>query len=341
MAENDAQPPQDELFDKKVAAFLRFASDGNLAYVTALLADTPSLANAKGPHPYWGGQPFPLQVASEWGRKEVVELLLDKGADPNLCNPDYDWSPLHLAIHRDHAPADHSEIAKLLIARGATVDIWAAASMGDLDRVEVLLAENPSLIDAKGPNHANPLHFAATVDVAEMLLSHDADPDALDIYGKTPAEMAAAYGNRRRDVAKFLMEKTGKSDIFLFAAIGDTEGVEKCLAGDQNLLNANSRGGETPLNIASLHGQVEVAKLLLDCGADPNLKARIGHAPLHNAARNGHIEVAKLLLDRGADINQLDDNHNATPLGWAGFQGQKEMEEFLRERGGLRADEMS
>src|SRR5882672_408139 len=196
MAEDNPQPPQDDLFDKKVAAILRLASDGNVEYVTSLLQDTPALANTKGSHPYWGGQPYPLQVAAEWGRKEIVELLINNGADPNLENPDYDWSALHLAIHRDHAPAGHSEIAQLLIACGATMDIWAAASIGDIDRVKVLIAENPSLIDAKGPNHANPLHFASTVEIAELLLSHDADPDALDIYGKAPAAMAAAYGNR-------------------------------------------------------------------------------------------------------------------------------------------------
>jgi ankyrin repeat protein len=338
--ESDTNQPHDELFDKKVAAMLRHASDGNVAYVTALLQDTSTLINTKGPHPYWGGQPYPLQVAAEWGRKEIVELLLNNGADPNAENSDYDWTALQLAIHRDHAPAGHNEIVQLLIARGATVDIWAAASMGDIDRVRELLTENPGLIDAKGPNHANPLHFAATVEVAELLLSHDADPDALDIYGKTPAAMAAAYGNRRRDVTKFLMEKSGKSDIFLSCAIGDVEGVGKCLAADPNLLTANSKGGETPLNVAALHGQLEVAKLLLDRGVDPNLKAQIGHLPMHCAARNGHIEVAKLLLDRGADINAREDNHDSTPVGWARFQGQKEMEEFLRSRGGLAAVEM-
>jgi len=338
--EGDTQSPEADQFAKKVAAMLRRAADGNVAYVSALLQDTPALANTKGPHPYWGGQPYPLQVAAEWGRKEIVELLINNGADPNLENPDYDWSALHLAIHRDHAPAGHSEVAQLLIARGAIVDIWAAASMGDIDRVQVLLAENPSLIDAKGPNHANPLHFASTVEIAELLLTHDADPEARDIYGKTPAAMAAAYGNRRRDVAKYLMEKTGKSDIFLFCAIGEASGVAHCLDADPSLLNASSTGGETPLNVASLHGQIDVAKLLLDRGADPNLKGRIGHGPMHNAARNGHIEIARLLIDSGADINLRDGNHDATPVGWASFQGQTEIEQFLRERGGLKANEM-
>ena len=340
MAENDTQPTQDDLFDKKVAAMLRFASDGNATQVTALLKESPSLASTKGPHPFWGGKPYPLQVAAEWGRKEIVELLLNHGADPNVENNDYDWSALHLAIHRDHAPAGHNEIAKLLIDRGAKVDIWAAASMGDLDEVKDFLVRNPGLIDAKGPNHANPLHFASTVEIAELLLSYDADPDALDVYRKTPAGFAASYGSRRADVVKYLIEKTGKSDIFLLCAIGDETGVENLLKADQGLAAASSPAGESPLNIAAHHGQTGVAKVILDCGVDPNAKAKIGHMALHNAARNGHIEVAKLLLDRGADINAKDDNYNATPTGWSEFQGQKAMELFLRERGGLAADEM-
>src|SRR5262249_34493742 len=62
----------DDSFATKVMRVLRAAAKGETGVVASMLEEDPKLANAKGPHPYWGGQPRALQVAAEWGRAEVV-----------------------------------------------------------------------------------------------------------------------------------------------------------------------------------------------------------------------------------------------------------------------------
>ena len=74
--------------------------------------------------------------------------------------------------------------------------------------------------------------------------------------------------------------------------------------------------GETPLHVAARKGHVEIAKLLLERGADPNIGDIYGWAPLHEAAQWGRTEVARLLLKRGANPNAKDKKRdNAADFG--------------------------
>ena len=73
-----------------VNEFLRHVGSGRLDAVEAMLADTPALVNAIGPHPFWGGQPQALHVAIETNRRDMVDLLLARGADVNGTNDQYD-----------------------------------------------------------------------------------------------------------------------------------------------------------------------------------------------------------------------------------------------------------
>jgi ankyrin repeat protein len=57
--------------------------------------------------------------------------------------------------------------------------------------------------------------------------------------------------------------------------------------------------------------------------------------PLHFAAAHGDLETIRLLLDAGADPNVRDDRYHATALGWAEFFGRDEMAELIREKGGV------
>jgi len=290
----------------------------------------------------------PLIVATEWGRADTVRELLDRGADPNWHGATNDrWNALQLAIH--HGRPEHLEVAKLLIERGAVIDIWAAAAMGDASRVRALLEADPSLARAPGPNDAPPLHYAANAETVDLLLAAGADPGARDKYDQIAIERIARYGARRKDAGVRLLQATGKTDAFLSCALGDLAEVERALKADPSLVRArqpdrlmapiiSARGekpiGETLLHVASQHGHGDIARLLISRGADVNARADVGVAPLHLAARNGHTRVAAILLDNGAELNAIETLHNSTPYGWAVFQRRPEVAEFLKARGG-------
>ncbi len=96
------------------------------------------------------------------------------------------------------------------------------------------------------------------------------------------------------------------------ACAGDAEFV-RCALLLPSIL-ADTAGLNEALFEAALHGREEVARLLLDAGADVNTRAGgDGDTPLHAAARGGHAGVAALLLDRGADPNAPSDT-GFTPL---------------------------
>jgi ankyrin repeat protein len=92
------------------------------------------------------------------------------------------------------------------------------------------------------------------------------------------------------------------------------------------------------LSQAASHGRLEIVRLLLDAGEDPNRYNPVGghsHAtPLHQAAAFGHEEVVHLLVERGAHLDMKDILWQATPADWAGHEGKTEIEKYLRDQAG-------
>ncbi len=93
--------------------------------------------------------------------------------------------------------------------------------------------------------------------------------------------------------------------------------------------------GLTPLHLAAGKGKIEVAEVLLENGAEMNLKAsNLGYTPLHLAAINGQQTVAEFLVDKGAEVNPKSKT-GATPLDLSVDKGHKELADFLRKHGGI------
>ena len=98
--------------------------------------------------------------------------------------------------------------------------------------------------------------------------------------------------------------------------------------------NVQQKDWETPLHFACFRGKPEIARLLLDHGAQVNAKNYQGEIPLHLVSRGEYdspdegVRVAKLLLERGTDMNAQDE-FGWTPLHSASYSGRHEISQFL------------
>ena len=328
------RPSRDEAFQERVRALIQAMEQGNAEAVGDLLSHDPRLANAHTPREFWTGDVRALHFAVGEGKLDVVKALVENGADVNATSDQFDWTPLHLAF-------DNREIADYLIAHGANVDIFAASGLGDEDRVGALLTENPSLVEARGPDGATALHFAKNVAIAGLLLSLGADIDALDEYHQSsPLEWALSSDNST--VANDLVERGAAIGFLCACALDKSDQVKEMLAGDPSLATMTTpenyllRAGftATPLHIAARYGAADVVQLLLEAGADVAARGSDGSMATHDAAFTGHLDVIRVLLDHGAPINDREPRYNATPLGVAQFAGKTDVVEYLRGRGG-------
>ena len=238
------------------------------------------------------------------GKEEIAALLLAHGADVNV----HDWqgnSPLDVAVM-----AGNAEVAGLLRAKGALMDVFNAVELGDERLVSDILNPQPALVDTRDAN------------------------------GRSLVKIAATKLNSR--LVQLLLTYRPDIDIFDAAASGQLVLVEKFLDTDSSLVNAQNARGMTPLFFAALSGQRVVAELLLARGANVDWGRRYNvqgpvadeaHrsgwiTPLHAAASNGDREFVLLLLRHGADP-MAHDTGGATPYHLALMRGHSDLAEEL------------
>lgn len=129
---------------------------------------------------------------------------------------------------------------------------------------------------------------------------------------------------------KSLIRRGARIDLAVAAALGNIEDARRLIAGD------SPEDRHLALSLAADFGHVEIVRLLLDAGEDPNRYNPVGgHShttPLHQAAGAGHDEVVRLLVERGAKLDLKDILWRATPADWAGRAGRTEIETYLRSK---------
>jgi ankyrin repeat protein len=181
--------------------------------------------------------PFGSRPAS-MARKNlpVLDVLLEYGADLNLKS---DWAqgPFGLLEH-DITPRE----AAPLIARGAVVDIFAAAHLGMFDRVRALVDAAPSLVSARGGDGKTALHCATSVEIAGFLLERGAAIDARDVdHGSTAAQYLIRDAP---DVVRMLVDRGAWFDIFIAVGLRDRDLVERALRDDPDALDHRTWQGK-------------------------------------------------------------------------------------------------
>ena len=267
-----------------------------------LLAANPALAHGTG-KPY---STAPLHLAAEWGHLDMVELLIAHHADPNAVIYS-GLTPLDEALF-----AKQKEVARLLIAKGATVDIHAAAALGMMDELRHFLRVDPRQTNQPDPLGYTPLTWAAgygQIAAAELLVAHGANPadkDSVALHWAVQEGQAAMIDwliARGADVNSAAHWGNAPLHVVAYAQKEQQAGLVRTLVAYGARVNARGEEGRTPLHFAAEEGAQEAARALLEAGAGPDAKAEFDVTPLHSAARNGHLEVVSLLLAAGADVD--------------------------------------
>jgi ankyrin repeat protein len=294
--------------EKIIAALFEHLGTGKLDDVRAILDAAPQLVNAIGPHPFWGGRPQALHVAVESGRRAMFDLLLERGAEVNGTNDQYDhWSPLMIAINREH-----DEMRDELLRRGARVGLLEALMLADDARVEELLRDGalPDIV----PNAGSILAFARTTYAIDRLLALGAKTDVQDRWGSTPIDAMSRLGRRGQPLVRHMASLGVPAAPQEYARLGDLDTLSRLAEADQEVAKRD----------AVMMGAVDfehhaIVEWLLARGGNANARAaaQSRHTALHSAAWNGDVRMVKLLLAAGADPSAHDEQYDGTPLGWA------------------------
>jgi len=182
-----------------------------------------------------------------------------------------------------------------------------------------------------GPNNAEPVTFATTVQAGEQ---------AADSMGNAIHPPANSVNELERLKLQFKdnpnlvfsQDANGMTPLHSAAAKGQKDLVDWLLSKDAEV-NVQAKDGATPLHWAVYSGHKDVANLLLASRADVNAKGRDGYTPLHWAAAKGFKEIAELLLNHHAEVNARD-SQGETPLKLAISKNHQDCAELLRQHGG-------
>lgn len=273
-----SQPNQEAALE----AFKAAVQTRNSTKLRTLLRTHPALVAQIDAPLFSFDSPAILSAAGHRDRK-TVDVLLAYGANINIRSQ---WWAGGFGV----LPHSDPEFAAYLVERGAVVDVWAAAGMNRLDRLEELIAADPALVNARGGDGQSPLHFAASLEVARFLLDHGAEIDLRDIdHGGTPAQTMVA---NRPEICRYLLTRGAALDIFMAVQLGDIELVRQALAADP----------------ASLHAQVGQGKFTSGASNGGHIYSynlKNGCSPLFLAAELGRQEIYRLLLEQSAPAQRL------------------------------------
>lgn len=320
-----------EIFDFVVA--------NDIDKVKTLIENTPSLVSSKD----IDGR-TPLHLAARGVHFEIMEYLIQKGADVNAKDNNQIYPIVSVTVR------NHPQALKLLIDNGAKTDvtdnegnyiIHIAARYGFIEEIKILL-ENGSYLEIKDSYQRTPLIVASReggdFETIKYLIEKGADINAVDKYGYTPISLAAWRGYE--NIVNLLLDKnavitsSGKEgrkllqyacdkNLFRLYAKITLEG------GDIFSLNSNF---QTPMHWASIGGAEKIIKDLMKKGLPVNSKDIYGWTPLHYACYFGRDSVVEMLIENGAGLDEKTPL-NETPLYLAHLKENQNITDILTSKG--------
>ena len=263
---------------------------------------------------------------------ELARMLLQAGARATSATRLGAYTPLLLAAANGNAA-----LLELLLRAGAdsnsstsngTTALMLAAASGREDAVKLLLDRGADPNRRENARGETALMYAAADNrpaVTRLLIERGADPSIATIVvdlSKVDAPRPALNADRQ-DTNRELIGTQGGMTALLFAARqGNTETVKALLDAGVDVNQVNPGDKTSPLLIAAINGHFDLAALLLDRGANPNLASTAGATPLyatlnlqwiprsqypqptaHTQQKTTYLDLMTKLLQHGADPN--------------------------------------
>jgi ankyrin repeat protein len=270
-----------------------------LDLLAQLIADDPARVHERG-----GDGQMPLHFARS---RAVVDLLLEAGADIDARDVDHRSTAAEWMLDQKRG-AGRFELARYLVERGASADIFLAAALGLVERVRAMLRANPRLLDVRtgqGEYGQQP-------------------PSSYHIYmwtigdSRSPLDVAAQF-EQQETVQTMLEFASPLQRLLLACRRGDEAGVRLIMREHPGIIESMTSADHRTISDAAWNGDAQAVALMSEIGFDPRTPGQDGGSALHCAAWEGSAETVAVLLRR-SDARSLvairDARYNATPLGW-------------------------
>ena len=267
--------------------------------LSAMLAE-----NAERVHERGGDGQTPLHFARS---RKVIDLLLDAGADPDARDVDHRATAAQWMIGEE----SRRDLAKYLIARGASADIFLVAALGMTDRASVMLRENPALLSLR----------TSQGEYGEK------PPSSLHIYewtiGSSLSPMQAALKFEQHEtLAAMESFATPEQRLLLACHRGDESTARAIVAAHAGIVARLTGADRRALTDEAWSANARAVSLMLELGFDPSIPSAsgpTGGTALHCAAWRGSVESVEAILRHsfGRKLLEVKDaTHHGTPLGW-------------------------
>jgi ankyrin repeat protein len=274
------------------------ARAGRLDELRAMLAANPSLIDAKGIDAR-----TPLHCA---GTVEAAMLLLEHGARIDARDEDHDSTPAQWLI------GESPDVARFLLERSATPDIFLAAALGDLTLAEKLITQDracPSHRIGKAPQFP-PLGYESRGGTIYQWTLR---------FNSYPHQIALMKGHQA--MFDFLYAESDMTTRLLVDCVLARRAEAESIAAEHPEIVPGLRDVDRELVAKycwETNTNYAAVKLMLDLGFPLTQTERShGYTPLHNAAWAGSGDLVELLISRGHPVDIRDPGYDATPLDWA------------------------